>query len=66
MINANDMVLTVIELTEEEATRIIAHRGLQWRIIQRDDNKYIITRDFRRDRINLVIKEGIVTGATCG
>lgn len=54
------------ELPEETAIRIAQHTGRIARIVKKDRTTYIITQDYRTDRINLTILDGIVTGATIG
>lgn len=66
LLDGNELALSVIGLTEEEATRFAILRGFSYRVIERDDTPYVFTLDMRRDRLNFVVKNGVVTGATCG
>lgn len=36
------------------------------RVVSKDGKPYVVTRDFRPDRINISIDNGIITKATCG
>lgn len=36
------------------------------RVVNRDKQSYICTRDFRPDRINITVDNGIITKAVCG
>jgi hypothetical protein len=57
---------TLINLTEEEATNKANENGYDVRITQRDGNGYMITCDFRLNRVNFHIENGLVTKATTG
>lgn len=54
------------ELPEDTAIHIAQHTGHVARIVKKDGTTYIITQDYRTDRINLTILDGIVTGVTIG
>jgi hypothetical protein len=57
---------TLINLTEEEATNKANENGYYVRVTQRDGKDYMITCDFRIDRINFHIENGFVIEATTG
>lgn len=59
----------VIGMTEEEAIQAIeAVSGTEvtYRVARRDDENYALTMDYRIDRINLEIDNGIVTKTSIG
>ena len=59
----------VIGMSEAEAIETIAgisSESLTPRIVRRDDESFIVTMDYRLDRINLEIDNGIVTQASIG
>jgi protein-disulfide isomerase len=59
----------VIGMSEAEAIEAIAgisSESLTPRIVRRDDENFMITMDYRLDRINLEIDNGIVTQASIG
>ena len=59
----------VIGMSEAEAIETIAgisSEALTSRIVRRDDENFIVTMDYRLDRINLEIDNGIVTQASIG
>ena len=41
-------------------------RPYKFRVVERDGAKYPVTRDIKRERVNLVITEGIITEAYIG
>jgi hypothetical protein len=59
----------VIGMSEAEAIETIAgisSESLTPRIVRRDDENFIVTMDYRLDRINLEIDNGVVTQASIG
>lgn len=58
----------VIGLTEEEAIELIENKSGQivYRIVKRDGESFPVTMDYRLDRINLEITQGVVTYAYVG
>lgn len=59
----------VIGMSEAEAIETIAgisSEALTSRIIRRDEESFMITMDYRLDRINLQIDDGIVTTTYIG
>ena len=59
----------VIGMSEAEAIETIAGISSEYltpRIVRRDDENFIVTMDYRLDRINLEIDNGIVTQASIG
>ena len=55
-----------VGLTESEAVQAIKKDGLRPRVVSRDGEHYVITMDYRTDRVNLTITEGKVTSAHVG
>jgi hypothetical protein len=58
----------VIGLPEEKAIELIENKSgmIMYRIVKRDGENFPVTMDYRLDRINLEITEGIVTYAYVG
>ena len=59
----------VIGMSEAEAIETIAgisSEALTSRIVRRDEESFMITMDYRLDRINLQIDDGIVTTTSIG
>lgn len=53
-------------LDETDATAIVTDQGLTVRIVARDGEYYAVTKDYRTDRINFSIENGVVVKATVG
>ena len=53
-------------LSEADATAAAAQKGFTVRIIARDGEWYPVTKDYRLDRINFVVVNGVVVDATIG
>lgn len=62
MNNANE----VIGMTEADAIAKIETAGFVYRIMERDGVNFMGTCDYRTDRVNLSITEGVVTHADVG
>lgn len=53
--------------TEERAKELIREiSGIDYRVTRRDGQPFIVTCDFKTNRINLVIENNLVTGAGVG
>lgn len=52
--------------TEAVAKRLAEIDGFTVRVIMRDHAHFIVTRDFRIDRINFVVRDGFVREADIG
>lgn len=66
---AQAVAAEVIGMTEAEAISTIesvSSEELTYRITRRDDESYPMTMDYRLDRINMEIDNGIVTKASIG
>lgn len=55
-----------VGMSESEATAAIAAAGGSVRVVSRDGEDFPMTMDYRFDRVNLRIEDGIVTDATIG
>jgi hypothetical protein len=53
-------------LTEAAAGALATSRGCAWRVVVRDGNPLQVTTDFRQDRVNFDVDNGIVTRTTVG
>ena len=53
-------------MTEEAAIAKAKAEGRRCRIVKRDDESFPMTRDYRPNRVNLTIKDGVVTVANGG
>ena len=59
----------VIGMTEEQAIQTIegiSNEQLAYRVVRRDDEYYQMTMDYRINRINLEIDDGLVTKTSIG
>lgn len=64
------MSLTKLDLivgkSVEEATTYIQFIGMRIRLVSVDGKAFIGTRDYRTDRVNLTVVNGVVTAVTAG
>lgn len=56
----------VLGLTEGDAVMLLEQAGYTVRVVQRDDEMFAVTRDYRTDRANLVVMRGLVVDAGVG
>jgi hypothetical protein len=56
----------LVGMVEAEARIAAAEEGVTVRIIARDGNYRVVTRDYREDRVNFKIEVGVVTEADIG
>jgi len=56
----------IIGLTEDKAAAVVEGAGLAWRVVERDGEQFPVTADYRTDRVNAVIADGVVTSAKVG
>lgn len=61
--NASQMV---VGMDKSQAVQFIKESGFSARIIREDGESFIVTKDYRLDRMNLEIKDGKVLGLYCG
>ena len=57
---------SLVGMKKESAQSCAAKLGWQYRIGQEDDQLFALTRDYRLDRVTVVIKNGLVTAAQVG
>lgn len=60
------LVDSVLGKTEEEAKLLASSSGFSTRVVQRDEEKFLVTMDLRFDRLNLYIENKIVTKSNIG
>jgi hypothetical protein len=61
-----EVVAKIVGLGEVEAVELLESAGLVWRVIARDGEWFMVTKDFSPDRVNLTFEAGVVTDATLG
>lgn len=57
---------TLVSMTEADSVFCAEKLGWIWRIEQRDDEFFALTRDYRLDRVTVVVKNGLVTSSLVG
>jgi hypothetical protein len=66
MMPADEAAESVIGMSEAEATDRLEAMGYEVRVVARDGESFAVTDDYRTDRVNLEIKDGVVVGAYGG
>jgi hypothetical protein len=61
-----DAADSYLGLTSDDAIARADAEGRVWRIAREDDEHYALTMDYRPDRVNLEIDDGVVTAAWMG
>jgi hypothetical protein len=56
----------LVGLGEDEAMAVAKNNGFGVRVIERDGEQFPATMDYRTDRINVVVTDGIVVRAHIG
>lgn len=56
----------LIGMAEGEALQCVEDAGLTWRIYEKDGEQFALTMDYRVERVNLKLDDGIVTDAYSG
>ena len=56
----------ILGLLEEDAIMVLNSFSVPYRIVCRDTERYIVTMDFRVERLNLTLENGVVTRVTRG
>jgi len=56
----------LVGLTEDEATKVATGNGWTVRVAERDGESFMLTADYRTDRVNLTVRDGKVTAVTVG
>lgn len=59
-------VKDLIGLKEVEAIKKLGDLGVKIRIVSRDGKNFVVTSDFKNDRVNLSIENGKVSKADVG
>lgn len=54
----------LLKMNENDAIKLIKDFSLTYRIVGRDGVNFVHTAEFRGDRVDLAIKDGIVVRAT--
>lgn len=57
---------SVLGLPADEAQKALVASGWRCRITRTDGRPHICTQDFRTDRVNLHVENGVVTDASVG
>jgi hypothetical protein len=57
---------SLIGLTEDEAKKISQERGWILRVAMRDGEAFMLTTDYREDRVNVVVAKNLVTSVEIG
>lgn len=55
-----------VGLGEKEAVVLAEEQGLVVRVVERDGEQFPVTMDYRLDRVNFVVADGLVTAAAMG
>jgi hypothetical protein len=66
IINRDEILESLIGKTKDEVIKICNDNGFTSRIVRNDSINYIITCDYRLDRINLYIDNGLITDCDFG
>jgi len=64
--NSELILKGIMGLDEEAALAFIKRYGMISRVTRRDENWVVCTRDFRRERVNIELDDGLVTRAEVG
>jgi hypothetical protein len=60
------MAATLVGLSESEAVDTAKANGWESRVVSRDGEALAVTMDYRMDRVNLTIVDGVVTKSAVG
>jgi hypothetical protein len=63
---SKELLESLIGLDRETASELCKENDYQVRIVREDSINYVITMDFRFDRINLEIDNGVITKCDIG
>ncbi len=61
-----DVLQAVIGMSLDEATSYTQRAGFELRLVEIDGEPLITTKDYRTDRVNVVIENNFVTSAEIG
>ena len=62
----NAEAATLIGMKKDTASSCAAKLNWVYRVAQEDDQSFALTRDYRRDRVTVVIKNGLITNSLVG
>lgn len=65
-VSAASLAALLVGKAKNTALDLIKKAGFRGRITKEDGQAFVVTRDARGDRINLVVSNGIVDSATVG
>ena len=65
-LEAKLMADQVIGQSLTEAEDLCQENGVKLRLVERDGEHFIVTMDYRTDRVNVHVRDGIVTDARVG
>jgi hypothetical protein len=57
---------TYVGLTKDEAIAAAEEAGVPWRIEREDGEEFALTMDYRPDRVNFSVEEGVITAVRAG
>lgn len=60
------LLTTLIGKTLEEATKLCKHNGYAIRLVSKDDASFIVTRDYKLNRVNVSLTKDLITKADIG
>ena len=63
---SNAQAATLIGMKKDAATSCVAKLGWGYRVGQEDDQLFALTKDYRLDRVTVVIKNGLITESIVG
>ncbi len=52
---------SMVGMTVDEGIELLATQGLHLRVIKEDGEPFMVTMDFRLDRVNVIVDDGIIT-----
>ena len=56
----------LIGMAESEANVCVEDAGLTWRVYEQDGEQFALTMDYRAERVNVKIENGVITDAYSG
>ena len=64
--NVNDVIEEIVGLNILEASKIVRDNGFVFRVTKTDGASHVVTRNYKRDRINVTIQSNEVIDAKVG
>ena len=62
----NELLEYLIGKTKEEAIELCKNNGFTSRVVREDSHNYMVTMDFKMNRINLSLDNDIITSCDIG